>query len=409
MNAKHFFLIFIVCIFTLSPLPTNATSHTGLVTCGLMGAKTLCTICDLFTLLQSIVTKANSYFALPLAALMLGYGGFLMVLSGFQGGNPALWTKGKKVLTNTLIGIVIIFGSWLAIDTLLKTIGAYQHAASSKFGPWHVIECVSPEIKLPTHMGCNDKKQCVKIDGFAQDKCSEDFNCTENAHFGCLRGMCQRINNETAPNTCTVSPDNCPPEHHICQGQSCITTTADVIDNCNPVNGDNECKTGNIGDTLLNKLKAEELKKNGVVFSSSGDCKNIHGESVSANTNLQEMLKEEPLTICNAGCKTNGRPCAQTRITADSTMMFRLVNAQESGKQFTINSITTGDHGSGSDHYTGKAVDLSAAGGTTYADLMEEFKPKLFNGVRLAQCEDDRGKVVSNCGAGTRHLHISYK
>lgn len=238
-------------------------------------------------------------------------------------------------------------------------------------------------------------------------ECSTDFNCTEKAHFGCLRGMCQRIEG-IKPNTCIVSPDNCPPEHHICQQGSCITTTATNIteDNCNPLKNNDDCIASGIS-LPINQQAAEELKSQGVIFSSSGDCKNAEGKSVSAQTNLKEMLNAEPLTVCNAECKTNGNPCVQTNITADGDMMFKLTQVRKSGKQFNVNSITTGEHKANSDHYKGKAVDLSAVGGTTYLELEAAFEKKLFNGIELVQCESKR-KVVPCGSSEVDHLHVSY-
>ncbi len=214
-------LLSLLLIFILSialPFAVYAAESTGLVTCGLMSSKTLCNICDLVILFQILVNKANSYFALPLAALMLGYGGFLMVLSGFQGGNAGLYTKGKKVLTNTLIGIIIIFCSWLAIDTLLKTVGAYQHNTTGNFGPWNVIECVSPDIKLPTHFECKDQ-QCIEVEGV-----TGGFACTTDRNSRSCR------------------------EHFECENESCVSKPTEGFDTCEGKEDKTTCKVAKPGD-----------------------------------------------------------------------------------------------------------------------------------------------------------------
>jgi len=251
-----------------------------------------CTICDLVTLFQTLVNKANAYFALPLAALMLGYGGFLMVLSGFQGGNASLYKKGTTVLTNAVIGILIIFCSWIAIDTLLKTIGAYQHAVTvsplSKFGPWHVIECVSPVVKWPKHLGCNADK-CEEVDGFGSDECKEDRNCKE--HFDCeneacvlknTQGFdkCEGVNDMT---TCKI-----PKPGDLCAGVQCEDSGIDTYQpdpqaDCTiKGNWDNAItegikKAGNIGggidtEKMVRAIMATESHGNISIPSPAGAC-----------------------------------------------------------------------------------------------------------------------------------------
>ena len=165
-NKLNFFLIssfLLLLIFVFSfPLPTHASPDSGLVQCGrqFFDASSEntqnCTICDLISLAQNLMNQAVTYFAAPIAALMLGYGGFLMVIAGVRGGSAQQFTQGKKVLANAVIGIVILFTSWLMVDTLLKSIGAYNN---SNFGPWNVIKCESPAISVPSHHECNAEKQ----------------------------------------------------------------------------------------------------------------------------------------------------------------------------------------------------------------------------------------------------------
>ena len=152
-------LFFVSCLLAflvfriVAPFPTHAAEPKGLVTCGLeaFGGKesTFCTICDLFELFQRIINQIITFFAAPIAALMLAYGGFLMVIAGVRGGNPQSYSAGKKVITNAIIGIVIIFCSWLLIDTILKGLGAYDYAKGGSFGPWNKIECKSAVITPP--------------------------------------------------------------------------------------------------------------------------------------------------------------------------------------------------------------------------------------------------------------------
>ena len=73
----------------------------------------VCTICDLFKLIQNILNFAWIYITFPVAALMLAIGGFMMLVPGLSGEKGAgSYSKGKKIITNALLGIVIVFMAW---------------------------------------------------------------------------------------------------------------------------------------------------------------------------------------------------------------------------------------------------------------------------------------------------------
>ena len=89
---------------------------------------------------------------------MLVYGGFLMIIPGIGGEkSAAALTKGKKVITNALVGIVIVFFAWLLIDTIIKLLADPTNIGSGKtaeilkvLGPWNEIKCALPtEIQYP--------------------------------------------------------------------------------------------------------------------------------------------------------------------------------------------------------------------------------------------------------------------
>jgi len=55
--------------------------------------------------------------ALPLTALSFAWAGFLLL---FSGGNTSKRDQAKKIFTNTALGLVIAFGCWLAVHTVLS-------------------------------------------------------------------------------------------------------------------------------------------------------------------------------------------------------------------------------------------------------------------------------------------------
>ena len=65
--------------------------------------------------------------ATPLAVIALIVGGIFIMISA---GNPNLLGNGKKILYAAIIGLALVWGSWLIIDFILHTIG-YDQSWSS--------------------------------------------------------------------------------------------------------------------------------------------------------------------------------------------------------------------------------------------------------------------------------------
>jgi len=90
-----------------------------------------CTLCHLWHLASNIINFLSFNLAIPLATLLFVAAGIMFLISGGSEEKVAL---ARSIFTNTVIGLVIIFTSWLLIDTLLKTIaiGAFS-------GAWNVF------------------------------------------------------------------------------------------------------------------------------------------------------------------------------------------------------------------------------------------------------------------------------
>lgn len=409
-------LLFGIVLFSLAlfTVPTHAQETTGLVTCGLQhgteAESAFCTICDLIVLIQNIMNKAMYIFAAPIAAFMLGYGGFLMVRAGVKGGDTAMYGRAKTIMTNAIIGIVIIFCSWLLIDTLMKALGAYQYATGANFGPWNKIECSAPPISLPKHMGCTADQRCKSIDGSGSNTCTSNYNCTEKKHLECSHGMCQKVAG-IGTDDCSYSPDNCPPERHVCSAGSCVATTNPSVtkDTCDISKGNSDCE-GTV-DSILDAQIAEQLANLGVPFVSSGSCTDASGTRVSPQTNFNQIRAGVPMTICSNGCTSTSNSCTGT-VTASAVMLTRMQNVWERGIHYQVTSISGGSHGKDSDHYQGKAIDVQPKDGVTYRALATAFRD---DSVRFLQCEDSNRKQITcdssaKCDSGGPcHLHVSYR
>ena len=116
-----FVLVFILLVvpaisfaaFSFDPLQ-------GLVPCG-KGSSVSCGFKDFMTLIHNVINFILIYMALPIAAIMFVYAGFLLVTAGSEAAGAR--TKAKSIFTNALIGLVLAAGCWLIIRTILSILG----------------------------------------------------------------------------------------------------------------------------------------------------------------------------------------------------------------------------------------------------------------------------------------------
>lgn len=103
--------------------PNNPPSSTGsfgsLVQCGTSTTKP-CEFKDIIILINKVIHFILYGLALPIAAIMFAYAGFLLVTSG---GSTESRGKAKKIFTNTAIGFIIAVASFLIIQIVLTTLG----------------------------------------------------------------------------------------------------------------------------------------------------------------------------------------------------------------------------------------------------------------------------------------------
>ena len=118
---KKFFVI-----FAAFALPSQ-TMAAGLVTCS--GPD--CTFCSLMQMVNSII-QWIFLIIIPVATLVVAFAGFKLIMSK---GNGSALSEAKKLLTNAIIGLIIMFIAWTVIDTILKL------STGGGFGVWNPIEC----------------------------------------------------------------------------------------------------------------------------------------------------------------------------------------------------------------------------------------------------------------------------
>ena len=117
---KKLFLAILIFTF-LIPLSIKAG---GLVPCGGPGEKP-CTLCDLFVMFQRYVNGLLFIVIPPMAILMIAIGGFMLVLAHTSpgGGAPETIKKAKTLFKTVIIGLILIYGAWIFVNTFLQFIG----------------------------------------------------------------------------------------------------------------------------------------------------------------------------------------------------------------------------------------------------------------------------------------------
>jgi hypothetical protein len=93
----------------------------SIVPCGTSKNPEECNLCHLWELGDNIIRFLTFNLALPVAAFLFVIVGVMLLVSG---GNEQRVALAKSIFTNTVIGLVIIFTSWLLVDTFLKTIAS---------------------------------------------------------------------------------------------------------------------------------------------------------------------------------------------------------------------------------------------------------------------------------------------
>lgn len=106
-----FFLLIILAPAVVGAIG-NPTAGKPLVTCD--GPN--CTIEKFFEMIGRIYNFIVWDIATLLATLALLIGGIIMIISA---GSPGLATLGRRILFVTIIGIVLVFGAWLIVNTIL--------------------------------------------------------------------------------------------------------------------------------------------------------------------------------------------------------------------------------------------------------------------------------------------------
>lgn len=114
----------------------SGISAQGLVPCGQEGNP--CELCDIFTLLDNILDFIFFQLVPPIAVLAIVIGGVYFFMAG---GDPAKLGKAQGVLTAVVIGLAIVYGSWLLINSFFLAIGLAEGDFGMNIQNWFEYPC----------------------------------------------------------------------------------------------------------------------------------------------------------------------------------------------------------------------------------------------------------------------------
>jgi hypothetical protein len=246
---------------------------------------------------------------------MFIYGGFLMVFPGFGGEKSvAALTKGKKVITNTLIGLAIILFAWLGVDAIIKVLVGRQEVGSgqtaeirgtSGFGPWNKVECQVPppssaSFTSPGVTGQESQSQqqtpAVIPKTSANIKigpCQDCVNITQSTGIACKNGC--NANSELVKRLATLN------EHLKVAG---FLNPSRVTEGHPPTVFHNDAchSVGTCVDVAAIGAASPQWIK---AFIAAADKSNLRVEYETGNSDIYEGLKKQGIPVATAG-QTSG-------------------------------------------------------------------------------------------------------
>ena len=94
------------------------------------------TFCDIFKVIRNLLDIVFFELVPPVAALLLASAGVWML---FSEENPSNLEKGKNIIRSVIIGLIIIYGSWLIVNLFFQIIGVADWTGLDK--GWWQINC----------------------------------------------------------------------------------------------------------------------------------------------------------------------------------------------------------------------------------------------------------------------------
>jgi len=132
-KIKNQKLLVIITLISLFLIPNLVVAN--LVPCG-GPYEPPCRFCHLFVMLDEIIDFALLYIVFPLATLLIVFSGGTYM---FSSGDEKKINEAKSILTSTIVGLIIIFSSWILVNTFMSWIGVAEWTGIRE--GWFKIPC----------------------------------------------------------------------------------------------------------------------------------------------------------------------------------------------------------------------------------------------------------------------------
>src|SRR4030042_5621775 len=124
--SKPKFLIFLIAVISIIVFVLPV--HAALVPCNGLECKP----CHFFAGFSNLINFIVFTLTPPAAFVMITASGLILIF----GGSESAKTMGKKMFTSVVIGLLIIYASWLIVNTIIQEI-----APQGLPGPWYSYSC----------------------------------------------------------------------------------------------------------------------------------------------------------------------------------------------------------------------------------------------------------------------------
>ena len=199
-----------------------AQSYLPLVPCGRTG-QAPCTRCDLFRLADNVIHFILEGLVPPVAAVLFITAGLMIVLAG---ANPAMYARGIAIFKNTFWGLVIIFASWMIVNTFIQSFGPDKAK-----GNWFRFTCTDTGITGPGGVGPPPSALCSNPTALAGQYGvpSSPTNASElNQLISCVNSRLGSFIDQSQIYTYERQNDLC----NYTRGQPVCGTCAHLVNSC---------------------------------------------------------------------------------------------------------------------------------------------------------------------------------
>ena len=140
---KKSLIVIILALILVTPLVSSAA---GFVPCGGKG-ESACTLCHLFVMAQGLWSYAT-YILGIIAVTMIIISGLIYLVSG---ASENLNKIAKEAMTNVFIGLLIVLGAWLIVNTAIYLLAVKGSGDDWDLqGTWYKLECSTTSNQTET-------------------------------------------------------------------------------------------------------------------------------------------------------------------------------------------------------------------------------------------------------------------